>query len=94
MSALNETAASDEQIIKEDTEKLIQQAISQLSPQRQEVFRLSREEFLSYDEIAEKIQLSKFTVRNHLSAALQFLRGHISNGSELAIIITLVSKQY
>jgi RNA polymerase sigma-70 factor (ECF subfamily) len=86
--------AADEKILKADTEKSIQAAIGQLSPQRQEVFRLSREEYLTYDEIAERMELSKFTVRNHLSAALQFIRSHLDNGPELAAIVILLSKNY
>lgn len=84
-------AMADEALLKTETEQAICEAVSRLSPQRQEVFRLSREEYLSYDEIAERMQLSKFTVRNHLSAALQFIRSHLDNGHELATLITLLS---
>jgi RNA polymerase sigma-70 factor (family 1) len=84
---------ADEQLLKADVEKSIKAAMSQLSPQRQEVFYLSREKYMSYDEIAEKMQLSRFTVRNHLSAALQFIRTHLDNGPEVATILTLISTQ-
>ncbi|MFT4093693.1 MAG: RNA polymerase sigma-70 factor [Niabella sp.] len=84
-------AMADEKLLKADTEQAIKEAVSQLSPQRQEVFRLSREEYLSYDEIAERLQLSRFTVRNHLSAALQFIRSHLDNGPELAVLLVLLS---
>lgn len=82
---------ADERLLKDDVEKAITAAVSQLSPQRQEVFHLSRNEYLSYDEIAEKMQLSKFTVRNHLSAALHFIRTHLDNGPELATILGLIT---
>ncbi|WEA00584.1 RNA polymerase sigma factor [Mucilaginibacter sp. SJ] len=88
------SATADSRLLKADLEKTIQAAVSQLSPQRQEVFRLSREEYLSYDEIAERMELSKFTVRNHLSAALQFIRSHLDNGPELAIFLMMFSKSY
>ncbi len=89
-----ETGSADEKILRADTEKSIQAAVSQLSSQRREVFRLSREEYLSYDQIAERMQLSKFTVRNHLSAALQFIRSNLDNGPELAVIMILLAKNY
>lgn len=83
--------ASDELILKADTERAIRQAVNQLSPQRQEVFRLSREEHLSYDEIAERMQLSRLTVRNHLSAALSFIRTHLDNGPGIAGLMLLLT---
>lgn len=85
-------AHADEQLLKRETEAAIRAAVSRLSPQRQEVFRLSREEFLSYDEIAEKMNLSKNTIRNHLSSALSFIRGHLDEGLDIATLILLAVK--
>ncbi len=68
----------DEHILRQDMKKKIKSAISRLSPQRQQVFRLSREEGLSYEEIAQRLQLSRNTVRNHLSASLAFIRRFIN----------------
>jgi len=89
-----QSAGADERLLKAETEQRITEAVNQLSPQRQEVFRLSREQYLSYDEIAEKMQLSRLTVRNHLSAALRFIRDHLDKGPELATILALVSTRH
>lgn len=89
-----QSAGADERLLKAETEQRITDAVNQLSPQRQEVFRLSREQYLSYDEIAEKMQLSRLTVRNHLSAALRFIRDHLDKGPELATILALVSTRH
>jgi len=48
-----------------------------LPPRQQEVFRLSRDEELSYREIAERLQISERTVEHHISDALKFLRKNI-----------------
>ena len=85
-------ADADEKLLKAETEAAINEAVRQLSPQRQEVFRLSREEFLSYDEIAEKMNLSRNTIKNHLSAALGFIRGHLSDGVDIASLILITTK--
>jgi RNA polymerase sigma-70 factor (ECF subfamily) len=49
-------------------------AVSSLPPKRQEIFRLAREEGLTYAEIASVLGLSPQTVANHMSLALADLR--------------------
>jgi RNA polymerase sigma-70 factor (ECF subfamily) len=49
-------------------------AVSRLPARRQEVFRLVREEGLTYQEVAEVMELSPQTVANHMSLALADLR--------------------
>lgn len=49
-------------------------AVASLPPQRREVFRLAREEGLTYAEIADVLGLSPQTVANHMSLALTDLR--------------------
>lgn len=49
-------------------------AVEALPARRREVFRLAREEGLTYPEIAEILELSKQTVANHMSLALADLR--------------------
>jgi len=49
-------------------------AIAELPVRRREVFMLSRFHGMSYDEIADAMELSPRTVANHMSAALADLR--------------------
>jgi RNA polymerase sigma-70 factor (ECF subfamily) len=49
-------------------------AVSHLPERRQAVFRLVREEGLSYQEVADLMELSAQTVANHMSLALADLR--------------------
>jgi len=54
--------------------RLAAAAVASLPQKRQEVFRLIREEGLSYRETAETLGLSEQTVANHMSLALADLR--------------------
>lgn len=89
---LSSTETADQKILKADTEFAIKKAINKLPEQRKEAFRLSREEYLSYDEIAERMKISRNTVRNHVTTALSYLRDHLENGSEITTIILLTIK--
>jgi RNA polymerase sigma-70 factor (family 1) len=54
-----------------------QKAIDALPQQQQLVYKLSREEGLTHKEIAHRLQISPFTVRNHLGEALKTLRASL-----------------
>lgn len=74
---------ADERLLHAEIEGTIRKVIDRLSPQRRQAFYLSREENLSYDQIAQKMNLSRNTVRNHVSAALDFIRGNLDNGMNI-----------
>jgi RNA polymerase sigma-70 factor (ECF subfamily) len=52
----------------------IQRAIDSLPPRQREVLRLRWQEHLSYEEIAERLEISAKTVAVHLSRGLRHLR--------------------
>lgn len=70
----NET---EEHILSNDLAKVTEEALSKLTEQQQEVFRLSRYEGLSYEEIAERLRISKHTVKYHLVNALKIVKEHL-----------------
>ena len=72
----NETPYDD--LIAHDLQLLIDLIINNMPSQRQQIFRLSRVEGLSNEEIAIKLGIKKKTVENHLNLALKELRNIIS----------------
>jgi len=62
--------------------------LNQLTPRQKEIFRLSRKEGLTHEEIAKKLNISTNTVKNHLVAALAFLKSGL--GNELIVNILFV----
>jgi len=67
----NET---EELVYLEDLERFTEQVLASLPKQQQLVYRMSRQQELSYDEIAEELNISRNTVKNHLVSALKTLR--------------------
>ena len=67
----NET---EEEVFLEDLSRFTEQVLSKMPKQQQLIFRMSRHQELSYDEIAEELNISRNTVKNHLVAALKTLR--------------------
>ncbi|MBS1533389.1 MAG: RNA polymerase sigma-70 factor [Bacteroidetes bacterium] len=78
----------DDRISVRDHELLLQNAVNSLSPQRKQVYHLSRVEGLSHDEIADRLHLSKQTVKNHLVEALKLIRTHLYKSGGVAIVLT------
>lgn len=54
--------------------------LEQLTPRQKEIFQLSREEGLTHDEIAKKLNISVHTVKNHMVTALAFINSHLNKG--------------
>lgn len=69
---------SDEDDFREARIVSLYSAIETLSIKRKEILRLNIEEGLSYQEIAEKMNISKNTVKNQLLKAKQHLRDKVS----------------
>ncbi len=67
-------AVPEPDIAFQDLQQALRQAIAGLPERCREIFLLSREQNLSYREIAEKLHLSIKTVENQISIALEKLR--------------------
>jgi RNA polymerase sigma-70 factor (family 1) len=69
-----ETGSPEELLISKQKRALIADVIGNLPPQQQTAYKLSRDEGLSYLEIAERMQLSVNTIKVHISQALKTLK--------------------
>lgn len=80
----------DLQLQVREFEAKIRTAVALLPPQSQKVYKLSREQELTHDQIAERLHISKATVNNHIVAAQRFIRSYLSREMDLAILILLI----
>lgn len=64
----------EEEIFANELQELINLSVELMPEQRKRIFRMSRIEGRTNDEIASQLTISKRTVENHLTAALADLR--------------------
>ncbi len=79
----------DDHLVVEDYMRSYNNIIDQLPSQRCEIFKMSRQEGLSYQEIAEKLKISKNTVRLQIVESLKFIRRNIQSECEISFIFIL-----
>jgi RNA polymerase sigma-70 factor (ECF subfamily) len=65
----------------------VRNIIEQLPPRQREVFRLSREQGLSYQEIAQQLGLSVNTIENHMTRALKFIKSKLAEHSLACLLL-------
>lgn len=63
----------------------IQSILAQLTIRQKEIYHLSREDGLTHDAIAKKLNISESTVNNHLVVVMKYLKTHLVGG--LIIIV-------
>ena len=69
----------------------IDKIVEGMPEQRRKVYCMSRNEGLSNDEIAERLQISKRTVERHLNLALNTLRKEMSSFCFILAVISAIS---
>jgi RNA polymerase sigma-70 factor (ECF subfamily) len=65
---------SDELLQAKEMELLIRLTVEKMPEQRKKIFKMSRTACLKNEEIAQKLNISKKTVENHLTLALKEIR--------------------
>jgi len=81
----------EQQLLQKEGRALLQAAVQHLPSQQQLVYQLSRDENLTQEEIANRLGISKHTVRNHMAQALQNIRQYLeSNASEVLLLICAI----
>jgi len=73
-----QTFITEEVILYNELDTLFHQYIENLPPKRREIFRLFREEGLSYREISEKLSITASTVNSQLTKAFDYIRHKIT----------------
>jgi RNA polymerase sigma-70 factor (ECF subfamily) len=83
---IEETPASIDHLYYTDLNDKVKQLLNELTPRQKEIFLLSREEGLSHEEIAGKLNISLNTVKKHMVNALSYLKSHIDNSLIVSVL--------
>ncbi len=83
---VNKFDSFEESVEYKDLKEKADRVIEQLPERRKEIFKLCREDGLSYKEIAEKLGISIKTVEDHMLHANRFLHKHLK---EMDLIVLL-----
>ena len=82
--------APDLRLEGKDAYKMLMEGVERLTPQQKLIFKMSRMEGLSHEQIALKLGLSKNTVKVHMVLALNFLRGWLRDLGYLSLLLFLL----
>lgn len=89
---LVEKNTTEEAIDAKEMQEIINKVVELLPEQQKKVYKLSRQEGLTAEEIAIRMNISHKTVKNHLTEALHFIKDKLqhSPGAVIALIIFLM----
>lgn len=85
---------TEELLNEKQSRELISEAVATLPEKKQAIFRLSRQEGLSHQEIAREMSLSVQTVKNILTEILKHIRAHLLRHSELLAVAFWIHAGY
>ena len=84
---------TEEMVLAHENKNLISEAIAKLPPQQQLVFKLSKQEGLSRQDVANQLHISPNTVKNHLADAIKFIRIFLLKSTLTFLILFWVFKK-
>jgi RNA polymerase sigma-70 factor (family 1) len=86
---------TDEALELGELSSIIEKSIDELPTKRKQIYLLSRNEGLTYKQIADKLNISIKTVETHMRLALQQLKKNVNSNYEMVILgIFIVSNLY
>lgn len=83
---------TENMVYQRELQQRLKAAIEELPDGAKEIYRLSREEHLTYQEIAERLSISPKTVENQLGRAMKKLRSSLGDFLPLILFFLEVGK--
>lgn len=84
---------ADDQVLTREYLEFLRRVIDDLPPRSREVFRLCREQQLSYDEVAAQLGISRNSVKNHMVYSMKILKAAVEKdlGIPLSLFLLILT---
>ncbi|HEY9045348.1 MAG TPA: RNA polymerase sigma-70 factor [Ohtaekwangia sp.] len=69
---------TEETILYRESQHILNQVVSNLPPQQKLVYGMCHQEGLKYEEVAQRLNISRLTVKTHMQQALRTIKAHFS----------------
>lgn len=79
--------ATENAVIYTELQSFAEKAIAHLPAQRQTIFRMSRFNGLSHDEIAQQLGISKNTVKDQIVKAVKFIKKYLQVHADITVTV-------
>lgn len=73
-----------------ETKRILQNGVDALPAYQREVYQLCHQQGLKYEEVAERLNLSRSTVQTYMKLSLRFLRDYLSKNGDIAVFIIIL----
>ncbi|MCF0065745.1 RNA polymerase sigma-70 factor [Dyadobacter chenwenxiniae] len=74
-----------------ETKKILEDIIDKLPAQQKMIYKLSRHEGKTHDEIADMLKISPNTIKNHIVQAMSTIRTQLRRYSDTLLMLALVT---
>jgi RNA polymerase sigma-70 factor (ECF subfamily) len=78
---------TEETVIYHDYQNILKRAIDGLPPQQKLVYGLCHGEGLKYEEAAQRLHISRLTVKTHMQQALRTIKSHFNHLIQVCLLI-------
>jgi RNA polymerase sigma-70 factor (family 1) len=78
---------TEETVDVRERERLVREAVERLPEQRKKIYKLAKEEGMSYQEIAEELGVSVHTVRNQMAEAIKQVRMYVGERMVWLVVV-------
>jgi RNA polymerase sigma-70 factor (ECF subfamily) len=85
-----ESKDGSDQVLYNELKKMLDTAVARLPPQQKTVYQLGKIEGKKYDEIASLLNISKETVKNHMTKATASIKAYLGDHQGLLALTILV----
>lgn len=85
-----ESKSADHELQHKELQKVYQLKLKELSPQRRKIFQLSREEDMTYMQIAQDMNLSVNTIKTQMLASLKYFRENLKEYTDITMLLMVI----